>query len=96
MCWLFWCRSLVGEVFIGVYHNHWNRGFGLVFQPTCCCNLTFEDDAHLGVKTEGGDIISETKRSSNVHIVLLNLIVVVVPVAAVVADLGILKKNCSD
>ena len=49
------------------------------------------DDAHLGVKTEGGDIISETKRSSNVHIVLLNLIVIVVPVAAVVADLEILK-----
>ena len=53
--------------------------------------MTFEDDAHLGVKAEGGDIISETKRSSNVHIVLLNLIVVVVPVAAVVADLEILK-----
>ena len=91
MCWLFWCRSLAGEVFIGVYHNHWNRGFGLVFQPTCCCIMTFEEDAHLGVKTEGGDIISETKRSSNVHIVLLNLIVVVVPVTAVVADLEILK-----
>ena len=91
MCWLFWCRSLVGEVFIGVYHNHWNRGCSLVSQPTCYCNLTSEDDAHLGVKTEGGDIISETKRSSNVHIVLLNLIVVVVHVAAVVADLEILK-----
>ena len=60
-----------------MYYNNWN--------------LTFEDDAHLGVKTEGGDIISETKRSSNVHTVLLNLIVVVVPVAAVVADLEILK-----
>ena len=64
----------------------------LGFQPTCCCNLTSEDDdAHLGVKAEGGDIISETKRSSNVYIVLLNLIVVVVPVVAVVADLEILK-----
>ena len=67
------------------------QGVQLGFQPTCYCNLTHRDDAHLGVKTEGGDIISETKRSSNVHIVLLNLIVVVVPVAAVVADLDILK-----
>ena len=49
------------------------------------------DDAHLGVKAEGGDIIFETKRSSNVYIVLLNIIVVVVPAAAVVADLEIFK-----
>merc|ERR1712117_817053 len=46
----------------------------------------------LGVKTEGGDIISETKRSSNIFIVLLNLIVVVVPVVAVVADLLVLSS----